>query len=82
MKQTILQLKERLLVMSRLNEIIQKVTANGMREITEERAKEIAIEYAKECSQASLEKASGNSDIKCGNKTMYCKQCLGGGCEN
>lgn len=32
--------------MSRLEEIIQTVTANGMREITVERAKQIATEYA------------------------------------
>lgn len=51
-------------IMSRLDQIIQTVSANGMREITIERAKQIAIEYAKECSQASLEKASENIDYE------------------
>lgn len=49
--------------MSRLDQIIQTVSANGMREITVERAKQIAIEYAKEVAQASLEKASENVTI-------------------
>ena len=44
--------------MSRLDEIINTVTANGMREITVERAKQIAVEYATECTEASLEEAS------------------------
>lgn len=46
--------------MSRLEDIINAVTANQMREITVERAKQIAIEYARECAAASLEKASKN----------------------
>lgn len=49
--------------MSRLDEIIQTVTANEMREITVERAKQIAIEYAEECVKASLEKASENGKV-------------------
>ena len=43
--------------MSRLDEIINTVTANGMREITVERTKQIAVEYAAECVKAYLEKA-------------------------
>lgn len=49
--------------MSRLDEIIQTVTANEMREITTERAKQIAIEYASECCQATLDKASKDPDV-------------------
>lgn len=45
-----------------LEEIIKTATANEMREITVERAKQIAIEYAKECINASLDKASEKAE--------------------
>lgn len=50
--------------MTRIEEIMAAVTANGMREWTDERVKQAMQEYAKECAQASLEKAADNGALE------------------
>lgn len=49
--------------MTRLEQIMATITANGMREWTDERVKQAMQEYAKECAQASLVKAAGNGKV-------------------
>lgn len=59
-----------------LENIINTVTANGMREITVDRAKQIAVEYAEACSKVSLELTNDEKCVYCpeyGNQP--CKKC-------
>lgn len=58
-----------------LDKIINTVTANGMREITVDRAKQIAVEYAEACSKASLEKVSNIVYMEY-NGSYECKQAI------